>query len=194
MKSYKMLIQLTIVLSTISCGQVQKKRDLKSLDNLNTVNNDFELFSSQFRLLEIEYFSNLDDIFTNKYLANEDSLILIDKRFKEKFLLDIDTSYVYYGFKTLLQNNAVILTVLNHQKESFLNDDGELIDNYEYSTGKSYASCNFIPEDTLCIADLTLTKLYLDYNTNTVKVINKFKKKAKVRESYSSPTYLEEVY
>jgi hypothetical protein len=71
--------------------------------------------------------------------------------------------------------------------------DKLIINQYEYSTGKSYAKCNFIPEDTLCIADLTLTKLYLDYNTNSIKVINKLKTKKKVRESYSSPTYLEEI-
>ncbi len=242
MKKNKILIQLIIVLSIISCGQIQKKSEVKSLNNLNTVNNDFEIFTSKFKLLEVEHLSNLSDIFTNKYLASEDSLILIDNEFKKKFLPNIDTTLVYYGFKTPLQNKAIILTVLNHQKESYLNKDGELIDttfltsivysnsgkllssfrifgsnltdvpptynltskfefeknklvisNYEYSTGKSYASCNFKTEDTLCIADLTVTKLYLDYNANTIKVINKLKKTAKVRESYSSPTYLEPI-
>ena len=242
MKNNKILIQLIIVLTIISCGHNQKRDEAKSLNNLISVNNDFEIFSSKFKLLEVEQLSKLGDVFTNKYLASEDSLILIDKKFKEKFLPDINTSSVYYGFKTPLQNQAIILTVLNHQEKSYLNKDGEPIDttfltsivysnsgkilssfrifgsnmtgvpptynlksifqfdkdklviyNYEYSTGKSYLSCNYIPEDTLCIADLTVTKLYLDYNTNTVKVINKLKKKTKVRESYSSPTYLEEI-
>lgn len=242
MKNNKMLIQLIIVLTIISCGQIQKKDEVKSSNNSKDVNNDFEIFSSKFKLLEVEQLSKLGYIFTNKYLANEDSLILIDKKFKEKFLLDINASSVYYGFKTPLQNQAIILTVLNHQEESYLNKDGEPIDttfltsivysnsgkilssfrifgsnmtgvpptynltskfefeknklvinNYEYSTGKSYANCNFIPEDTLCKADLTVTKLYLDYSTNKIKVVNKSKKKTKVRESYSSPTYLEEI-
>lgn len=237
-----MLIQLIIVLSIISCGQIQKKDEVKSTNNLNTANNDFEIFSSKFKLLEVEHLSELGETFTNKYLASEDSLILIDDEFKNKFLPCIDTTLVYYGFKTPLQNHAVILTVLNHRKEKYLNSDGELIDttfltsivysnsgkllstfrifgsnltdvsptynlksifefdkdklvvnNYEYSTGKTYASCNFIPKDTLCIADLTVTNLYLDYSTNTIKALKKLKKKTKVRESYSSPTYLEEV-
>lgn len=237
-----MLIQLIIVLTIISCGQIQKKDEVKSSSKSNAINNDFEMFSSKFKLLEVEHLAKLGDMFTNKYLASDDSLILISQEFKKKFLPDINSSFVYYGFKTPLQNQTIILTVLNHQKESYLNKDGELIDttfftsivysnsgkllssfrifgsnltdvpptynlrsklefednklvinNYEYSTGKSYASCNFIPEDTLCIADLTVTRLYLDYSTNTVKVVNKSKKKTKVRESYSSPTYLEEI-
>lgn len=242
MKTKKMLIQLIVVISIISCGQIQKENKTKSPNNSDSLNNDFVTFTSKFKLLEVEHLSNLGDVFTNKYLSNEDSLILIDNKFKKKFLPNIDTTLVYYGFKTPLQNQAIILTVLNHQEESYLNKDGEPIDttfltsivysnsgkilssfrifgsnmtgvpptynltskfefeknklvinNYEYSTGKSYANCNFIPEDTLCIADLTVTKLYLDYSTNKIKVVNKSKKKTKVRESYSSPTYLEEV-
>lgn len=237
-----MVIQLIIALSIISCGQFQRKDELNKSNDLNIETKDFEEFISKFKLLEINNISNLEDEFTYKYLASDDGLIPIDKKFKEKFLFGIDTSYVYYGYKSPLQNKAIILTVLNHQKETYLNIDGELIDttfltsivysnsgkplchfrifgsnltdvpptynltskfefekdklvinNYEYSTGKSYANCNFIPEDTLCIADLTVTNIYLDYNTNTIAVINTLKKKTKVRESYTSPVYLEPV-
>jgi len=67
-----------------------------------------------------------------------------------------------------------------------------VINNYEYSTGKSYAEAIPSGKDSILIANLVVTKYSLDFTTNKINMINRVRRKAKVIETYpeSYPVYL----
>lgn len=66
--------------------------------------------------------------------------------------------------------------------------DKLIITNYEYSIGKSpYDVMPIAGSDSIYLADLTITKYYLNYNTNKVNPINKSRSKAKVVMHYRNP-------
>jgi len=67
-----------------------------------------------------------------------------------------------------------------------------IINNYEYSTGKSYAEAIPSGKDSILIANLVVTKYSLDFTTNKINMINRVRRKAKVIETYpeSYPVYL----
>jgi len=89
---------------------------------------DFDKFKSKFKQLDIKNLSSLAS-FLNTYLISSDKCFdLVESNFKKAYLQGVDTSLIYYGYKTELPNNGSILTFLNHCSTKTSIDDPEVID------------------------------------------------------------------
>ena len=122
-KSNRINCFCVLVLFFISCGHNSTKTDNKSVDN-----NDFVRFQNNFKPLTLDNFQLLGEKFNKIYLANEDSLNKVESIYQKNFLSNMDPEYLYYGFKTVLPNKSIVLTVENHYGESKMRDNGEVID------------------------------------------------------------------
>jgi len=125
------LVSLVLIFVLISCIQ----NPTKSVDNKSTrneyqsnKNDDFVHFQSKFKLITLDKLQELGDQFNRRYLSNEDSLINVENKYRTKYIIDINSDYIYYGFKTELPNKSIVLTYLNHSGESRMRKSGEVID------------------------------------------------------------------
>jgi hypothetical protein len=229
---------LVALFALINCNQTSKKNDDKvaQKETLSYIDSNFESFKTKFKPLALDNLKELDEKFNNQYLAYDDTSLEVSQVHKEKYLKNLNSKYIYYGFKTELPNKSVILTFLMHygaenskdgevidtsffvslvfsdsgmlqsnfrsfgsnhtgepptynMKSTFVNESDRLIiTNYEYSIGKNnYEAKPITGSDSIYLADLTLTKYYLNYNSNEVILINKSRSKAKVVEHYRNP-------
>lgn len=123
-------ISYVLVLFLIGCNQDSKTTNntkIATNDIGSSSEDDFASFQANFKPKELENLKELSEEFNNHYLANDGSLIEVSKTFKEKFLKDLNTENLYYGFITKITNKSLILTFLKHYgAENVI--DGEVID------------------------------------------------------------------
>lgn len=155
---------------------------------------------------------NTDNIYYGfkTLLPNKSVILTFFKHYGTKMNEDgevIDTSYfvsfvfnnlglLKSNFRSFGSNLTGVPPTYNMTSTFKYKDDGLIITNYEYSTGKNYGEA--IPlSDTVPIyeANLIKTTYYLSYKSNEVKLINKIKSKTKVLEYYpdESPVYLKPI-
>lgn len=119
-----------LVFFLLSCNQSSKTSDNTKLvtNEAQSINEyDFEKFQANFKPKSLLNIKELFEEFNNHYLAKDGSLIEVPQNFKEKYLKNLNTDNLYYGFITKLPNNSVLLTFLKHYgAENAIN--GEVID------------------------------------------------------------------
>lgn len=76
---------------------------------------DFDKFKSKFKPLVISDFNSSDSSILNNYVtSSKDGLVAVEERYKKEFLPHIQTTTIYYGYKTELPNKYIILKFINH--------------------------------------------------------------------------------
>ena len=132
MRKFNLIICVWILaIILISCNQnPTKSGDNKSgiIESQSNLGNDFLRFQKNFKLIQIDRFKELGNEFNKRYLPNEDSLIKVENKYKKSYIINLNSEYLYYGFKTELPNKSIVLTYLNHSGESKIRENGELID------------------------------------------------------------------
>ena len=129
MKHQKISFFLIVLLFFISCNRTQLKREQKQIQSsINVKKVDFESFKSKFKPLKIEELSNLWPYLNNYLIATDNRYREVDKEFKSIFLRNIDTTYVYYGYKTELLNKITLLSFINHCGANTSSDESLVID------------------------------------------------------------------
>lgn len=89
----------------------------------------FDKFKSKFKLLVITDFYTSDSSILNNYVTSQkDGFVAVEEKYKKEFLPNIDTTYIYYGYKTELPNKCTILKFINHCGKETPVDSYEVID------------------------------------------------------------------
>jgi len=112
----------------LNCNQTSKKNDDKVVQNeaLSNIDNNFEIFKTKFKPIALDKLKELGVEFNN-YLVIYDTTLEVSKAYKESYLKNMSTKYMWYGFKTELPNKSIMLTFLNHYGNDNFNE-GEEID------------------------------------------------------------------
>lgn len=129
MRHQTISLTLFVLLFFISCNKTQFKNEQEiNQSSININQEDFDSFKSRFKPLEINELSNLWSYLNNYLIATDNSYKEVVKKDKLTFLQNIDTSYVYYGFKTELLNKRTILSFINHCGSITSSDESLVID------------------------------------------------------------------
>ncbi len=130
MKQFKFFISLIAIFLFVSCSKTKTEKIQKKIETQAQVENkeNFESFKSKFKQLDIKNLSSLAS-FLNTYLISSDKCFkTVEDNFKKAYLQGVDTSLIFYGFKTELPNKSTILTFINHCSKKTAIDDPEVID------------------------------------------------------------------
>lgn len=111
-KIYYVLVLLLICISCKNIGP-QKQSEKAASITINT-NENFETFKSKFYSKGINNFDSLLYYLFDGMNQIDKKLTKVESKYYKSFLKDIDTTDVYYGYKTELPDNCVLLSVINH--------------------------------------------------------------------------------
>nr|WP_321436737.1 hypothetical protein [uncultured Bacteroides sp.] len=128
---FSILIFMTLLVSCNRQTTCEKNfvQDSVSSEKGDLTKSDFDKFKSKFSPLVISDFYRADSSILNNYAtSSDDDFVVVEEKYKKEFLPNVDTTYIYYGYKTELPNKCTILKFINHCGKKTPIDSYEVID------------------------------------------------------------------